>query len=220
VAVARALVNRPKVLLLDEPLGALDLRLRRQMQLELKRLQKQLGITFIYITHDQEEALTMSDRIAVMREGRFEQIGSVPEVYDRPKTSYVAQFVGSANILKGTVVPVTENAGSGTLIFEHPAGRVRVQNRGKPVGPGEKLTIAVRSEYLVLTSNGGEGLAATVTEKSFAGGQLRITAVLAGGEEIVASRHGIDSPLEAGDKVRVNWADPAQAVIVDREEAV
>jgi spermidine/putrescine transport system ATP-binding protein len=216
VAVARALVNRPKVLLLDEPLGALDLQLRRQMQLELKRLQKQLGITFIYITHDQEEALTMSDRIAVMRAGRFEQIGSAPEVYDRPKTSYVAQFVGGANILQGTV------AGSeqGSLVFEHPAGRVRVQNRGKPVGPGEKLTVAVRSEYLRLGStDGGEGLTATVTEKSLAGGQLRITAALTAVKEtVVASRHGIDSPLEAGETVRVNWADPAQAVIVDREE--
>ncbi|GHV73848.1 spermidine/putrescine import ATP-binding protein PotA [Spirochaetia bacterium] len=222
VAVARALVNRPKVLLLDEPLGALDLQLRRQMQLELKRLQKQLGITFIYITHDQEEALTMSDRIAVMRDGRFEQIGSAPEVYDQPKTSYVAQFVGSANILKGTVC-----AGGDPLVFEHPAGRVRVQNRGIGVEPGEKLTVAVRSEYLILSTenrDGEEGLAATVTEKSFAGGQLRITVALAGDEEtgiretLVASRHGIDSSLKGGEKVRVNWAEAAQAVIVDREK--
>ena len=100
VAIARALVNEPQVLLLDEPLGALDLQLRRQMQTELKRLQKQLGITFIYITHDQEEALNMSDRIAVMRAGRFVQIGSAQEIYDRPRTSYVARFVGSANILQ------------------------------------------------------------------------------------------------------------------------
>ena len=101
VAVARALVNRPPLLLLDEPLGALDLQLRRQMQIELKRLQQQLGITFIYITHDQEEALTMSDRVAVMRHGLFEQIGSAQEIYSRPATSYVARFVGNANVLKG-----------------------------------------------------------------------------------------------------------------------
>ena len=101
VAVARALVNRPPLLLLDEPLGALDLQLRRQMQIELKRLQQQLGITFIYITHDQEEALTMSDRIAVMRNGLFEQMGSAQDIYNRPKTSYVARFVGNANVLKG-----------------------------------------------------------------------------------------------------------------------
>jgi len=100
VAVARAVVNKPPLLLLDEPLGALDLQLRRQMQIELKRLQQQLGITFIYITHDQEEALTMSDRIAVMRNGFFEQLGPAQEIYNRPETSYVARFVGNANVLK------------------------------------------------------------------------------------------------------------------------
>ncbi len=100
VAIARAVINEPKVLLLDEPLGALDLKLRRYMQLELKRMQKQLGITFIYITHDQEEAINMSDRIAVMHEGRFEQIGTPNEIYYQPKTSYVASFVGDANIYR------------------------------------------------------------------------------------------------------------------------
>ena len=98
IAIARALINRPKVLLLDEPLGALDLKLRRQMQLELKRLQKQLGITFIYITHDQEEAINMSDRIAVMHEGVLEQVGTPNEIYYKPRTGYVADFVGNANI--------------------------------------------------------------------------------------------------------------------------
>jgi ABC-type Fe3+/spermidine/putrescine transport system ATPase subunit len=100
IAIARAVINEPKVLLLDEPLGALDLKLRRQMQLELKRLQKQLGITFIYITHDQEEAINMSDRIGVMHEGVLEQLGTPNEVYYQPKTSYVADFVGNANILR------------------------------------------------------------------------------------------------------------------------
>jgi spermidine/putrescine transport system ATP-binding protein len=100
VAIARAVINRPEVLLLDEPLGALDLKLRRQMQTELKKLQKRLGITFIYITHDQEEAINMSDRIAVMRGGVFEQIGTPNEIYYRPKTSYVADFVGNANIYR------------------------------------------------------------------------------------------------------------------------
>lgn len=99
VAIARALVNRPKVLLLDEPLGALDLQLRRQMQIELKRLQKQLEIAFIYITHDQEEALNMSDRIAVMKDGNFDQLGSADDIYNKPRTSYVATFVGNANII-------------------------------------------------------------------------------------------------------------------------
>lgn len=100
VAIARAVVNEPKVLLLDEPLGALDLKLRCQMQLELKRIQKQLGITFIYITHDQEEAINMSDRIAVMRNGKFEQIGTPNEIYYHPRTAYVADFVGNANIYR------------------------------------------------------------------------------------------------------------------------
>ncbi len=99
IAIARAVINEPKVLLLDEPLGALDLKLRRQMQLELKRLQKQLGITFIYITHDQEEAINMSDRIAVMNQGVLEQVGTPNEIYYHPRTSYVADFVGNANIL-------------------------------------------------------------------------------------------------------------------------
>ena len=111
VAIARALVNEPKVLLLDEPLGALDLQLRRAMQIELKHLQKKLGITFIYITHDQEEAINMSDRIAVMKDGRIEQIGTPDEIYNHPKTSYVATFVGNANILHGAAERIQgENA--------------------------------------------------------------------------------------------------------------
>jgi len=109
VAIARAVVNNPQVLLLDEPLGALDLQLRRQMQVELKRIQKRLGITFIYITHDQEEALNMSDRIVVMDNGRFEQVGTPNEVYYHPKTSYVARFVGTANMISGRLVKVWEN---------------------------------------------------------------------------------------------------------------
>jgi spermidine/putrescine transport system ATP-binding protein len=226
VAVARALVNRPKVLLLDEPLGALDLQLRRQMQQELKRLQKQLGITFIHITHDQEEALSMSDRIAVMHQGRFEQIGSAAEVYDHPETSYVAHFVGNANILHGTA-EAPENAGSPeTLVFRHPAGHVRIQNLGAPLAPGQPLTLAIRTEHITLEIPAQqalydrEGLDAMVTGKSFAGGQLRISAELTGGEEIVASRHGMDTPLDVGDRVRISWANPAEAVIVDREEPV
>ncbi len=111
VAIARALVNNPEVLLLDEPLGALDLQLRRAMQIELKHLQKKLGITFIYITHDQEEAINMSDRIAVMKDGRIEQIGTPDEIYNHPKTSYVATFVGNANILHGVAESIQgENA--------------------------------------------------------------------------------------------------------------
>jgi spermidine/putrescine transport system ATP-binding protein len=226
VAVARAVVNRPQVLLLDEPLGALDLQLRRQMQAELKGLQKQLGITFIYITHDQEEALNMSDRIAVMREGRFEQIGSAADVYDRPRTSFVARFVGNANILTGTVGPAGD---SQVLAFEHPSGRAGLAIPPGGLLPGRGVTLAVRSEYVELVPagpgalegacplEGFPGLAAVITGKTFAGGQLRITAALRGGGEVEASRHGIDSPLGIGQEVRLGWK-AARAVLVDAPE--
>ena len=174
VAIARSAIDSPKVLLLDEPLGALDLQLRRMMQTELKRLQKKLGITFIYITHDQEEALNMSDRIAVMRDGLFEQLGTPNEIYDRPKTAFVARFVGSANIL--------------TL--------------------GGKC-LAVRSEALELQRGEPGYLTGVIREKTFAGGMLRITVDTKECGELVASRHGIDSPLMPGDTVGLTWADGA-----------
>ncbi len=174
VAIARSVIDSPKVLLLDEPLGALDLQLRRMMQTELKRLQKKLGITFIYITHDQEEALNMSDRIAVMRDGLFEQLGTPNEIYDRPKTAFVARFVGSANIL--------------TL--------------------GGKC-LAGRSEALELQRGEPGYLTGVIREKTFAGGMLRITVDTKECGELVASRHGIDSPLMPGDTVGLTWADGA-----------
>jgi spermidine/putrescine transport system ATP-binding protein len=206
VAVARAMVNRPKLLLLDEPLGALDLQLRRQMQTELKRLQRQLGITFIYITHDQEEALTMSDRIAVMRNGRFEQIGRPVEIYDRPRTSFVARFVGNANIVR---------ISGATLAIRSEWVNMDLVKRPEPSAGSQEPPVS-----------GAQGLSpdllARVTEKSFVGGQLRITAILFGKSpsedrgKITASRHGIDSPLERGDLVKVSWAR-GKAVPVDEE---
>mgnify|MGYP002715336403 CR=1 FL=1 len=219
VAIARAMVNKPKVLLLDEPLGALDLQLRRQMQVELKRLQRQLGITFIYITHDQEEALNMSSRIAVMRNGRFEQIGSPAEIYDRPKTDYVAQFVGNANILTGKVLTVED--GILTFSCNDGTGRVRL-NGGEHYMAGDQVAVAVRSEHIEFGH--GEkpdcpaGLPGIITDKSFIGGQLRLEVTFAGGEEVTASRHGIDSPLKVGQHIWVKW-EPEHAVLVDRGEA-
>src|SRR5207344_749798 len=116
VALARALVNRPRVLLLDEPLGALDLKLRQEMQIELKTIQQEIGITFIYVTHDQEEALTMSDRLAVFNKGRIEQVGAPAEVYERPATAFVAGFVGTSNLLKGEVArAIVGEAGTFTV---------------------------------------------------------------------------------------------------------
>jgi spermidine/putrescine transport system ATP-binding protein len=228
VAVARAVINRPKVLLLDEPLGALDLQLRRQMQVELKRLQQQLGITFIYITHDQEEALGMSDRIAVMRNGLFEQIGPAAEIYKHPKTGFVARFVGGANVLSGRVVSRSDSGGGKQrLVFEHPSGRAALEfTPGEDGGPAEGADIhaALREEHILLSAGspaenkGGEipeGLAAVITGKSFTGGLLRIGARLKGSnEEITASRQGIDTPLETGGEVTVSW-NAADAVLVD-----
>ena len=271
VAIARALVNNPKVLLLDEPLGALDLQLRRAMQIELKHLQKKLGITFIYITHDQEEAINMSDRIAVMKDGRIEQIGTPDEIYNHPKTSYVATFVGNANILHGVVERVQGynavvkigndraivNLGTNQQNTEKDSGR-QMQNEEITVkreqntearqylAAGEKVTLAVRSENILLqegiitgdadtdnrdavdisvaddildthNTNSISGLQATVTEKNFAGGQLRVTLKLSDGTELIASRYGIDASVAEGQTVRCSFL-PTDAVLVDRED--
>lgn len=253
VAIARALVNNPKVLLLDEPLGALDLQLRRAMQIELKHLQKKLGITFIYITHDQEEAINMSDRIAVMKDGRIEQIGTPDEIYNHPKTSYVATFVGNANILHGAAESIQgENAivkiGNDRVIVKLETSQQNTEDTGgkQYLSAGEKVTLAVRSENILLqetavigdtgtdhrdtvdisVSGGGldahnknsvSGLQATVTEKNFAGGQLRVTLKLSDGTQLIASRYGIDASVAEGQTVRCSFL-PTDAVLVDREE--
>ena len=214
VAIARSLVNNPKVLLLDEPLGALDLQLRRAMQLELKKLQKKLGITFIYITHDQEEAINMSDRIAVMNHGTFEQIGTPDEIYNHPKTSYVATFVGNANILKGTA-----QESEGNILKVALAGdTVSVASEGRKITPGTPVTLAVRSENLVFDESCQSGLDAEVVEKSFAGGLLRVVLKLSDGTEVVANRHGIDAGVQPGQKVTCHF-DAENAVLVDLPEA-
>ena len=253
VAIARALVNNPEVLLLDEPLGALDLQLRRTMQIELKHLQKKLGITFIYITHDQEEAINMSDRIAVMRDGRIEQIGTPDEIYNHPKTSYVATFVGNANILHGVAESIQgENAivkiGNDRVIVKLETSQQNTEDTGAKqyLSAGEKVTLAVRSENILLqetavigdtgtdhrdtvdisVSGGGldahnkksvSGLQATVTEKNFAGGQLRVTLKLSDGTQLIASRYGIDASVAEGQTVRCSFL-PEDAVLVDRED--
>ena len=258
VAIARALVNNPEVLLRDEPLGALDLQLRRAMQHELKRLQKKLGITFIYITHDQEEAINMSDTIAVMNHGRFEQIGTPDEIYNHPKTSYVAMFVGNANILTGVVEsvdPERTDGASDQITVRTDAGKVKVSmnnvnitaepDKGYLPQKGEKVTIAVRSENIRFeenkenaqestqnytlentqksahesaeknTDNSCYGLIAEVVEKTFAGGQLRVVLKTSEGQEIVASRYGIDTNVSVGEKVRCCFL-PTDAVLVDQ----
>ena len=210
VAIARALVNNPEVLLLDEPLGALDLQLRRAMQHELKRLQKKLGITFIYITHDQEEAINMSDTIAVMNHGRFEQIGTPDEIYNHPKTSYVATFVGNANILKGTV----QETEADILKVSLAGSIVSAVAEGKKIAPGTPVTLAVRSENMIFDETCQSGMEAVVVEKSFAGGLLRVVLKLADGTEVIANRHGIDAGVQPGQKVTCHF-DAENAVLVD-----
>ncbi len=215
VAIARSLVNRPKVLLLDEPLGALDLQLRRQMQLELKKLQEKLGITFIYITHDQEEAINMSDTIAVMRDGRFEQIGSPAEIYDAPRTSYVASFVGSANILRGRTLRMTED----TAVLDTDWGSMCCRRDSHALAVGEELTIAVRRENISIWDqpHSEQFLEGRITEKSFAGGMMRIAVELGtGGPEVIVTRHGINFHYDVGERVYLEWK-PEDAVPVDRE---
>lgn len=211
VAIARALVNSPKLLLLDEPLGALDLKLRRTMQLELKRLQKKLGITFLYITHDQEEAINMSDRIVVMKDGRFEQIGTPDEIYNHPQTSYVADFVGNANVISGVVQKVADTE-----------AQVLIENQMMYAEPidgiceGMQVNLAVRRENLKVCTECKEGLDAVLEDKSFTAGQLHLTLKLKSGKTLVSCRYGMDADLKAGDKVCVGWK-PEHAVFVDLE---
>jgi spermidine/putrescine transport system ATP-binding protein len=150
VALARALVNRPAVLLLDEPLGALDLKLRKQLQVELKRIQQDVGITFVYVTHDQEEALTMSDRIAVMNHGVIEQLGEPEEIYERPRTTFVAGFIGVSNLMPGEVV----STGTGTVELRLDAG-VTVRTGAAGVSVGERAHAVVRPEKLQLRRANG-----------------------------------------------------------------
>ena len=213
VAIARALVNNPRVLLLDEPLGALDLQLRRAMQLELKRLQRKLGITFIYITHDQEEAINMSDRIVVMNRGVCEQAGTPNEVYNHPKTSYVATFVGNANIISGSV---REIAGKRAVV-DVCGGRAPVDLNGVSLKAGEPITLAVRSENILLTDGDAGGLKGKIVEKSFAAGMLRMSIALPDGSQLVSSRYGMDSQAEVGQEITFSWKS-GDGIIVDRED--
>ena len=212
IAIARALAPQPQLLLLDEPLGALDLQLRRQMQVELKRLQKKLGITFIYITHDQEEAINMSDRIAVMKDGRFEQLGTPEEIYDRPKTRYVAQFIGRSTILEGEVRSVSGSA----AVIGNENGTFTVDADYASLKPGETCEVCVRTERMRASKTPVEGfsLPATVREARYAGGSVLTYVNLKDGTEVVAEgvERMCDAP-QAGDTVYMHW-NPAQAAVI------
>ena len=206
VALARALVNRPSVLLLDEPLGALDRKLREDMQIELRQLHSTLGTTFIYVTHDQEEALSMSDRLVVMRDGEIEQLGEPGAVYDAPATLWVAGFVGAGNQLSGLV----RSRADGVELETDVAMIVASHAHGE-LAPGSRAVAVIRPEDLRIAHEPGDGhnrLRATVQELLVVGGYVKIVAVTAGGLELLAraTRSSLESgELRAGAEVEVAW---------------
>jgi spermidine/putrescine transport system ATP-binding protein len=209
VAIARALINNPKVLLLDEPLGALDLKLRKQMQVELKRLQKKLGITFIYVTHDQEEALTMSDRIAIMNGGIIEQLASPSEIYDRPITRFVAGFIGESNIFDGEVVKVDNDI----IDVKTPAGDIRV--KGDNFKVGEKIHVSIRPEYVKVGTDTVEGfnLKGKIKDFIYMGTVLKTAVDMKDNTEIKYSRFEKDDDFKEKDSVYIYW-NPDKAVAI------
>ena len=211
MAIARALINNPKVLLLDEPLGALDLKLRKQMQIELKRLQKKLGITFVYVTHDQEEALTMSDRIAVMNGGVIEQLDVPMEIYDHPKTRFVAGFIGESNIFDGTVKAVEGDL----LRVETPSGMLTTRGKGFQVG--EEMHVSVRPEHLEYGLAPAEGfdLPAILKDFTYMGTVVKTALDLRDGMEVKFSRFEQDHGLREGDQLFLRW-DPEKSVAIKK----
>lgn len=216
VALARALVNEPAVLLLDEPLGALDLKLRRQLQGELRALQRRTGITFLHVTHDQDEALGMSDRIAVMNAGRIEQLDAAPRLYERPRTRFVAQFLGSCNLVTGTVREATRDA----ALVESRLGALRVTRapEGKALQRGDQVTLAIRPEKIALHADreavGVNEVKAQVEALDYRGAET-VCRLLANGQrlEACALNTGAGRPgFHAGATVLASL--PAEALVV------
>jgi spermidine/putrescine transport system ATP-binding protein len=211
VALARALVMNPKVLLLDEPLGALDLKLRKAMQVELKRIQRDVGITFIVVTHDQEEAMAMADRIAVMDAGRIDQLAPPSEIYDRPATPFVADFIGDMNHLEGTLERDADN-----LVASVGSARFGIGRVVREAQVGERVRLGVRPEE-VHANTRGEGAPATCQTAMVLGHHLQIVAVLDTGEEVVARqrRAGDDAlhGLTPGDKLWLGWSPTATLLL-------
>lgn len=213
VAIARALINRPRVLLLDEPLGALDLKLRKQMQLELKRLQKKLNITFIYVTHDQEEALTMSDRIAVMHDGVIDQLASPTEIYEHPATKFVATFIGETNIDDGCITRIRD--GVATITLENGAVSVRCPEEFKLL---EYATISVRPEKMKFSTTPVSGfeLEAQVKDYIYVGSVLKCIVSLPNGNELRIERLAGQELPPIGSKCYPYW-NVDDAVLIHNE---
>jgi spermidine/putrescine transport system ATP-binding protein len=211
VALARAIVNRPEVLLLDEPLGALDLKLRKRMQVELKRLHQQLGMTFLFVTHDQEEALAMADRIAVMREGAIVQLGSGAEIYRNPATRYVADFIGEANLISCRVDAngAVQLSPDGPILPYH-----------APAGVAGQVSLMLRPENVSVgnaVGSDGVSLTATLKDKVFVGSTYRLYLMIAGGQEI-AAEPGLSAEAETlnpGETTTVHWRKDAARLLAD-----
>ena len=214
VAIARALINQPRVLLLDEPLGALDLKLRKQMQIELKRLQKKLEITFVYVTHDQEEAMTMSDRIAVMRDGIIEQIDTPSKIYQRPATRFVADFIGESNIIEG-VVKEKEND---LPTIDTGNGLVSACSNG--FSKGDRVCVSVRPEAMDVSSQPAPGfsLQAVVTDSVYMGTITKTLLRTDAGQEIKLSRFEAENAPSEGNRVYLNW-NPRKAVVLKPDDS-
>jgi len=225
VALARALINHPEVLLLDEPLGALDLKLRRAMQLELKRIQTDVGLTFVHVTHDQEEAMTMADTIAVMNAGRVEQMGSPGELYDNPETTFVANFLGQSNLIAGEIVgkdslggePVFKVDTHGTTVsIPEPRAHVTTGRAWVGIRP-EKVLLAPQGEPLDAPGNHIEG--AVIVDASFIGVSTQYVVRMPWGQELTAYEQntGKRGVMPPGTRVDVSW-DPAFAFLLDASQ--
>ena len=216
VAIARALINRPRVLLLDEPLGALDLKLRKQMQLELKRLQRKLNITFIYVTHDQEEALTMSDRIAVMHDGILDQLGTPEEIYEQPRTKFVATFIGETNIFEGNI----KELAMGRVAVRIENGVIR--GCGYVFSRNEYITVSVRPEKMKFSAAPVKGfqLEAQVKDYVYTGSVVKCIAVLQNGMEIKMDRLAGEELPEPGSIIHPWWEEKDAVLLHNPENQV
>jgi len=216
VAIGRALINKPKVLLLDEPLGALDLKLRKQMQFELKRLQKKLGITFIYVTHDQEEALTMSDRIAIMYGGNLEQIGTPKEIYEKPASKFVADFIGESNIFYG----VANRMGNDVITVNLENGNVTVVD--SQVNDNEIIYVSVRPENIKVSKEPVDGftLIGKVKEHVYIGNVNKTIIVLPTGMEVKMNTTPKVELLSVGSEICIYWEKEDAVIIKSKSQEV
>jgi len=218
VALARALINRPRALLLDEPLGALDLKLRQNMQIELKRIQREVGITFVYVTHDQSEALTMSDRLAVMRDGKIEQLGPPRELYEQPTTRFVAGFIGTSNIVHGIVESVS---GDGAVMRTSATESAVVPLRS-PVAVGQTVAATVRPEKMTMSIDRpdlGCALRARISEVVYLGTSTNYNVATSLGDLVVYQLNAGDDLIapQRGDEVWVGWTPQHSYQLFDTE---